>query len=977
MATNTNNLTSNFPVPPNPVPTALSEFWPLLCKGQADRLIFAGPPQLEAQWHKAMEEGRKLEGSINDAMFAVQKEKEDIQRAIVHYLDLNQVATDAQLNRTGRRFALAADILNFIQKIHTFMNDIQGLTQAIQTNLQILQIIETQAQSMVQNSLNSLANFMLQICNLGLPPLPSMPSFFGTNIFSFNGFDFATQIPRNVSFSAFSNFSFAQCTLAAPNTGIFVQPPVVVNFEGYTVGSTGGSFVPPLNGIIGNAALLSTSAYIKQMQGQTDIPVYNPMTLNPATLLEGSLPNPAFIISNYLMPSATYKTHALSTLPVLQSLITAQPSDAIAQERTLLVENVSLTSIIASHYDKNLTAAWLFYLESARAGRAGVWLPNFEAAYQTYIQPSLTMLNSPDTTIPWNTVLGGSGTVSAPTNIPLIDMLQKISPAAAQNILWKLSYVEASLLGYSRTSQFDAAADSFYLSAFTGADLDYATTVYSIADTVTIVLGADTAEFPVSCTLPKAILHVLNAVIALAEENIAEDATYVTSRPQFRFTYSALAQATQVDRFTQFWRTFNYNLQQLLAQDPYLIGFVVSYADSLDSAVDPLGAPADFLQIQNDTLTRNRAWVPGQPPLPLPVPPSVEIGPLPGITGTTNGWGNSGFDPQSFLDRPDIQSLPLPVQLTMLRTNESYAAVMRTATSIQTAIDTATAQGKAALASIQNNGFDVTSSGPLKVKNNAIPLPVVFDHTSYDNTNYVTSPTLFTIQVTGLYMVTGTVTWDKGPAGVRTLMLMQNSAIVLDEVQTNALSIGPITQNFSVVQQLNAGDTLQVLASQVTGEDSDTLPGAEFSVLLVPASEAKPQSASTDASSPKGDNQVRQLIADATMESGTAIQIQSDGGVLPVDPVGAIVTPFVDGVVTDAVQDAELANVGTNYGSLYTVTGAAFAVGGLLYAGPGGVLTQDYNTLITEVNWVIVVGRAIGPDMMLFEPQIPTKVVPF
>jgi hypothetical protein len=318
----------------------------------------------------------------------------------------------------------------------------------------------------------------------------------------------------------------------------------------------------------------------------------------------------------------------------------------------------------------------------------------------------------------------------------------------------------------------------------------------------------------------------------------------------------------------------------------------------------------------------------------------------------------------------------LPTQLTMLRTNESYAAVMTTANNIQTAVATAITQGKAALASIQNNGFDVTSSGPLTVGSNINPLPVAFDQTSYDNTNYVTSPTLFTIQVTGLYMLSGTVTWNKGPAGVRTLLVMQNSTIVLDEQQTNVLSVGPITQNFSVIQQLNAGDTLQVLVTQTTGVSTNILMGAEFSVLLVPTSDANPRPEFTDVASPKGDNQVRQLVADTTMGSGVAVQIQPNGGVLPVDPVGAVATPFVDGIVTDAVQATELADVGTSYGSLYTITGAHFAVGGLLYAGPGGVLTQNYNTLITQVNWIIVVGRAIGPNMMLFEPQIPTKIVP-
>lgn len=101
-----------------------------------------------------------------------------------------------------------------------------------------------------------------------------------------------------------------------------------------------------------------------------------------------------------------------------------------------------------------------------------------------------------------------------------------------------------------------------------------------------------------------------------------------------------------------------------------------------------------------------------------------------------------------------------------------------------------------------------------------------------------------------------------------------------------------------------------------------------------------------------------------------------NSGVLPIDPVGAVTTPFVDGIVTDPVVQGQLANVGTNYGSEYTITGANFTPDALVYVGPGGVLTQDYNTLITEVTWVVLVGIATSPTTLLFQPQIPTNVVP-
>ena len=468
-----------FSFPPLPPPTpGASQLWPILCQGAPPRQTYAGPPQIEALWHKAAEQGRLLESGINDAMFACQKEKADLTRAIQHYLDLIQTSTDAEFPLRPRRFKLAADVLNYISKISTFMNQIQALTQAIETNLTFLSATEAYLLSMIQNNLNAIANFMLQICNLGLPSLPSIPSFFGANIFTFNGFDFATltSLP-NISFSAFSNFSFAQCGLSSP-AALPTTPPTIIVLDGVTVGAVAGTIVPPLGGQIGNPAQLTSPSYIAQLQAQTVTPIYDPTTVNPTTVLEGSLPDPVYIISNYQMPSQTYKANVLSTIPAFRPLITAQlPAAAAAtEEGTLLAETVSLAGIVASGYDKNLTAAWLFYVEAARLGRGGAWLPNFEAAYQAYVQPSLTLLEATTTTIPWNTVIGGPGTADAPAHIPLLDTLNASTPGQAQHILWQLSYVEASLLGYPRTLRFDAAADSTYLSTFTGPDLDYVAT---------------------------------------------------------------------------------------------------------------------------------------------------------------------------------------------------------------------------------------------------------------------------------------------------------------------------------------------------------------------------------------------------------------------------------------------------------------------------------------------------------------------
>jgi len=79
----------------------------------------------------------------------------------------------------------------------------------------------------------------------------------------------------------------------------------------------------------------------------------------------------------------------------------------------------------------------------------------------------------------------------------------------------------------------------------------------------------------------------LNAVIAAATINIQNDVGYLSVRLGNRYTYNQFAQATLVDRFSQFWRDFATNLKILLAQDPYLVQFVITYFGTLNGALNP------------------------------------------------------------------------------------------------------------------------------------------------------------------------------------------------------------------------------------------------------------------------------------------------------------------------------------------------------------------------------------------------------
>src|SRR5208282_1292972 len=139
--------------------------------------------------------------------------------------------------------------------------------------------------------------------------------------------------------------------------------------------------------------------------------------------------------------------------------------------------------------------------------------------------------------------------------------------------------------------------------------LDYTPTTIGTTTTAE-VLGSGTAQYPVTCLIPTAIKVVFDEVVAQATLNIAMDTEYQSPYPKFKYVYDQFATATLVDRYTQFWRTFNYNLLVFLAQDPYLVSFVSTYEGTLDAAIDPLGNPADYNVISTDAATRNRSWVP-------------------------------------------------------------------------------------------------------------------------------------------------------------------------------------------------------------------------------------------------------------------------------------------------------------------------------------------------------------------------------
>jgi hypothetical protein len=1127
-----------------PVPNNLQPFqlWPIKAKGAIIRHLPAGDPTLEKQYHKALEDGRFLEACIGDAQTWILKEKQRIIEKIGTYLDINSVAVDAQLSKHGRRIKLAIDSIRMLQKVSQFQRDVGSTIQAVTQNIALILTMKNSMLSMVQSNSNALANLLNNICNWGLPKIPSIPNLLVDGLFNWNGYQFsplqafAKNIGKLPSFSF--NFSFSQCNLLSlGNINNNIYPFSLSTYSGLNYNPQ-NLFIPPLAGeIVPLGQDTSDLTFITQMQTTTGTPFYN--GFNPNSSMLGAVPDPHTIISNYQMPPATYQGNVVSITPALRHN-TVEPTDLDyanpdltargANLRKDLVHYITLDQVVTSNYDPYITSAWLFYLGFTRTGRAGNWITNFENAYTQHIAPSVTYLQLTPT--PWNDLLGSVGTEymgvwdagiayqasdvvvfsgttyiaivantgiepdadpltwqtpiavdtvfqNAPTAIPLITTLKAADSTTLRTTLWKLSYIEASLLGYTRSKTWDAGADTSYLSGFTGSDLDYQPTTFDTVQMTTEILGVGTAAYPTSCTFPTAMKVVFDQVVALATQNIANDTAYQTPHARFKFVYDQFATATLVDRFTQFWRTFNYNLTTLLAQDPYLISRAMSYVGSLDSAIDPLGDPTAYNALSADTANRNRDWVPGTPLLNIPIAPVVAFQNSSSPTAQSNGWiaPPTELDVNAFLSRPDIQAQPISVQISMLRTNLSYAGLQLFASQFSQAIDDQVAAWQAAAAAVQQLGFEVTAvDDTTTVPSGPAGVPVAFDLTNFDITGNVTNPTTFTLQASGEYAGYGQIIFNAGNSGTRTVTVTQNGVPVAtvssDPLAQPTVPPEPLTLYLTFTGDFQQGDVIQVFASHNLSSSQDVLPGSFFSMIQTSASGTAINVGSSNTDGTKD------FTTEVSVQPLTVVRVLPDGNVTPIDPFiptitdvsedafniltitcndhhfvdgdrvvfsglqnasylnnvavtvlshvgnqftatdptghvpfselsvsppvpetgsvlyandsGSVLAPNPDGITTDGAPAFGSVPVGVRYGGLFAVTVAqaaavsgdinGFIVGGLLYVGLNGQVTQDYSTLVAgsppgngPVGWIICVGRAISTTEFIYEPHIATR----
>jgi len=970
-----------------------AQLWPIKAKGAVQRLNPLGDPAIEQYYHTALEQGRVLERNIADANHWLQQKKKDLIEKISLQARMNQLAVDGQLSNPSRAIKFVVDSINILKDVNKFQQEIIGLITAITQNIGMLQSIEANMIGMVQQNLNALADLLNSICNWGLPDLPAIPNLFSDTIWHWNGMNFIplsafALTAKSLKFDA--NFAFNQCVIHIPNINIFRNYPTTLStYSGLQYGTT--AFVPPLGGLIPNTGQsLTDFNFVSTMQNTTTPPYYlpptydvynlaNPFSVNNSML--GAVPDPSTIISNYQMPAATYQSDIVSIVPTLRDQ-TIEPTDSDyanpnltvrnANLRKALVHYITLGEVVASNYDPNTTAAWLFYLNLSRVGRAGSWIEDFQAQYATSVAPSLVYLTGND--VPWNCVLPSTQVNDAPTAIPLITTLTEVDPVTQGNLLWKLSYIEASLLGYTRNQTWDSYASVDYTSNFTGTDLDYQVTTLNPTVTSTVTLGATEAEYPVDATFPSSMGDVLQEVIKTADTNIQNTPTYTTTRPQFKYIYNQFAIATEVDRFTQFWRTFNANLQALLLQDSYLVQFVVSYPKALDSAIDPLGDPTIYNQLKTDVATRNRSWTPGTPLLTIPVAPVVDFSTPSGPNAGQSGWQGTNFDPNTFLLRPDIQQLPISTQIAMLRTNLSYAATQQMGTDFSNAIQDSIQQNQLLLQDFQNIGFKAeTLSAVNSIAVGSSSPPVSFDKVDFDLTGNVTSPSTFTIQAAGDYALVVELDWTAGAAGVRSATILLNGTTALSTFSTDDSQAAPTLIQMSTSQYFHVGDVITVVASHSLSTAQFIAPGSYIAATLtstdVPA--ALP-------SIPPSLSPTRNFVAAVAISALVALAVDANGHVGPIDPTtvqtdgnGNPIYPIVSGVSLSSGAMGDIITVGTNYGGVYESAIANFTTGGLIYAVAGGVLTQDYSVVVSTCQWVVVIGRAISPTQFIYEPHIP------
>src|SRR5271163_1790919 len=210
--------------------------FPIKAKGAVTRISPAGNPDVNSVYSNSMEQGRFLEASIADANTQLLQSAQDLKANIAIY---NQISAVASAGNLGQQ----ALVPGITAAIATVTSQIAGLVAQVQQNITKLAAMEASMLQMVQANLNAIANLLNNICNWGIPPLPSIPNLLPDQIWNWNGFQFSplalfAALKSNTNFNF--NFQFSECVmgLTAPSSTFTGDPLTTTSYSGNVFGTS-------------------------------------------------------------------------------------------------------------------------------------------------------------------------------------------------------------------------------------------------------------------------------------------------------------------------------------------------------------------------------------------------------------------------------------------------------------------------------------------------------------------------------------------------------------------------------------------------------------------------------------------------------------------------------------------------------------------------------------------------------------------
>ena len=710
-----------------------------------DRDTFPGIPKIDTIQHQAIENGRMVERSLGDAMTAIKESKKQLMQRVEHYMNLNKIATSCKLpdEHSARAVKLVKDMLDIVKKVKSLIAETTALLKALQGCLGQLATIKARVQAYIQRNLNAIATMIHEICNLNFPDLPAIPSLLGD--LHFDGFSFPKwAFEFSLKFDV--NFAFGSCKIRIPDFDVFRNNP---NTK-YGLGESGTiGALPSVNPPLPNSRLFKTET-VEELRATKDVAIFKSDFYPSSTTITGSLPNADQIISAYEMPTEVFLDQGLSLLGDAQGIIadTTTREDLQPAVKDYTRRKVCLEALVDSSWDWKLVWFWLTQVHRCRVARGGVWISAFDAAYTEWVLPGFEEIDGK--AIPWHTDPEDPSLVKQgpDTELGFVTRMKALSKEERSLVLWKLSYVEAAMLGTTRSVRWDASATSdatSYASGSTRDDLDYVSMEKGSAeDTTTFTLSSEgRANYPSTLEAPGYVAANLLQVVTWASADILAADTYEAPRLSNRYVYSARADLIEINKFSQFWKEFYANWKDLQNEDETLRAIVYNYPLVLNSCLNPLASRDLFEFVKSDTQNRDKSWTTCSPNLPTPYLPVMFTETTSGIfmtEGAPNGWGGVSpgvvvdpvtgaeiiqknrdaygkevalvFDPVAFLARADIQALPKAAQDTLFFLNESYQRLLDIQTQQMEMFDTAIADVESDIASTEATLAEIEAMGP-------------------------------------------------------------------------------------------------------------------------------------------------------------------------------------------------------------------------------------------------------------------------